>query len=132
MIHSQEFVSKYAGKNTAQTLQEIINHEYNTPVNSPGVDQLAAKIDSGQTTLAQLLAAPGLVTQPSALANKVGEALHFTHRVEELHLENGYSGDAAIAVASQWIHLIGIDSASVSIAEASLDSAIYASVAAHG
>ena len=49
------------------------------PSTVSGLDAMAAKIDQGQTTYGDLLAASGLAHAPSALASKVYEALHFTH-----------------------------------------------------
>lgn len=126
MTNSAEFNGLYGGMSTKDMMHQILDNSMKStpwPTTWSNLDALAASIDSGTLTIGSWMAGIPAANGPDALVNKTYEALHFTNRVEELHLENVC--DMTSNDVKGWVSIIGSDFLSVAGAESILDQTIY-------
>jgi Ca2+-binding RTX toxin-like protein len=123
----------YAGKSNAQIVDQLYQNIFGRPAEVDGLVHWAAKLTSGEETVASLalqLSYSAQGTDALVVANRIEAATAFTEALDTTDEITGFSGNAAAASARDWLATVGSDDASKDAAIAGVDTAVSGAVAA--
>jgi hypothetical protein len=130
---SAEYQDLYAGKSNAQIVDQLYQNIFGRPAEVDGLVHWAAKLTSGEETVASLalqLSYSAQGTDADVVANRIEAATAFTEALDTTDEITGFSGNAAAASARDWLATVGSDDASKDAAIAGVDTAVSGAVAA--